>query len=440
MSGRNSANPRKTAVEILRRMNVPFGGGQSDAWSKILLDSKLSSSGMTPKDRGLTSAILLGTAERIITLDYYISRLSKRPGSGIDPETLAALRAGIWQLEYADRIPDHAAVYETVGAVRYEVRGFVNGILRAFLKSRGNLPIPEGKDAHALSVRYSVCEGLCAEYIRLWGPERAEKILASYFDRRLDIRTNFIKTTTEALAGRLADEGFEAKPLPTGTGFSVSGDGLPGAIADGDAFVQDAASQIAVAALGAQPGENLLDACACPGSKSFGAASDMNNSGSILCADLHESKLPLITEGASRLGIGIIKTVCRDSSQPEPSFEGRFDRVICDVPCSGYGVISKKPELRYRDPSFSRDLPELQYKILLASSRALKPGGVLVYSTCTVLPAENDAVVDRFLSENPGFASQSFSAGGYDAPDGRLRLLPDGGTDGFFVAKIVKAR
>ena len=433
-------NPRKTALGILVRMAIPFGGGQASGYSKLLIDSALRrDAGLAPADRALVSTLVLGVVERIITLDYYVSRLSSRPGEKIDPETLAALRLGLWQIVFADRIPDHAAVFETVSAVKKPSRGFVNGLLRNYLRRREEMNLPGGSSPGALSRRYSVCPGLCARYIEIFGPEKAESILAAGFERRLSIRTNSLKTTAEGLAEILSKEGFDATPLGCGTGFSISGgDGLPSAVADGLAFVQDEASQIAVAALGARPGEEILDVCACPGSKSFGAAVDMENRGRIVACDLHASKLPLIAKEAEKLGIGIIETVCRDSSVFEPSFGNRFDRVICDVPCSGYGVISKKPEIRYKDPASCSDLPALQAAILRAAADALRPGGTLVYSTCTTLPEENRDVTDAFLASRPEFRLTPFAAGDRASSDGILELLPDGGTDGFFIAKFTK--
>ncbi len=435
----SGSDPRKSALNLLTRMDIPFGGGSAKAYSNILTDSEIKRGRMSPEDRALLTSLVMGVCERTITLDRFISAISSRPGGQIDRQTLAALRMGIWQIEYADRIPDHAAVYETVAAVKKESRGFVNGVLRNYLRRRGTIKLPEGNGAEALSVRYSVGAALCERYVSLFGAERAGKILAASFDRRLCLRTNTLKITSGELAEKLAAAGFTAVPLPTGKGFSVSGgDGLPAAVPLGEAFVQDEASQIAVEVLGARPGDRVLDVCACPGSKSFGAAADMSDTGEIVCCDLHESKLPLIASGAERLGISIIKTVCRDSSVPEPEFAGRFDRIICDVPCSGFGVISKKPELRYKDPSASAGLPELQYAILTAAAPALKPGGRLVYSTCTILPEENEGVVSRFLSEHPEYRAEDFEVAGRVSRDGRLTLLPDGGTDGFFIAAITK--
>ena len=209
-------------------------------------------------------------------------------------------------------------------------------------------------------------------------------------------------------------------------------------LADGEFFVQDEASQICCEALGAQPGELVVDVCAAPGSKSFGAAINMKNSGRVISCDLHANKLSLIKSGAKRLGIDIIETRAADAREPISELFGLADRVICDVPCSGYGVIAKKPEIRYKDPGETEKLPDIQYAILENCSRYVRPGGTLVYSTCTVLDRENRANVERFLASHGDFYPEDFYVCGkkYDA---LTTFMPDTDeTDGFFVAHLVR--
>ena len=203
--------------------------------------------------------------------------------------------------------------------------------------------------------------------------------------------------------------------------------------------MQDEASQLCVKALDAKAGMNVLDACACPGSKSFGAAIDMKNIGRIISFDLHSSKLPLIEKGASRLGIDIITVKEGDGTVFRPEYEGVADRVICDVPCSGYGVCGKKPELRYKDIDESRELPAIQLEIAKNGARYLKAGGVMVYSTCTLNNAENCDVVRRFVAENTDFVLEDFTVGTLSSEGGMLTLYPHvHNTDGFFIAKLRK--
>ena len=202
---------------------------------------------------------------------------------------------------------------------------------------------------------------------------------------------------------------------------------LPG-FSDGHFFVQDEASQLCVEALDAKAGMSVIDVCACPGSKSFGAAADMENRGHLVCCDLHKNKLSLVESGAARLGISIIETEARDARDPNPAWAGAFDRVLCDVPCSGFGVFAKKPELRYKDPAKSAALPDIQLAILENASTYLKAGGILVYSTCTLLPTENEENVNRFLQSHPAFSLLR-----------ERTLTPDvDGTDGFYFAVLQK--
>ena len=208
---------------------------------------------------------------------------------------------------------------------------------------------------------------------------------------------------------------------------------------DGLFFVQDEASQICVEILGAEPDDTVLDICACPGSKSFGSAIRMQNRGEIHAFDLHEKKLSLVVSGAQKLGITILDTRANDGRSFLPEWEGRADRVLCDVPCSGFGVIAKKPELRYKDPAISAALPDIQRDILETASRYVKNGGTLVYSTCTIFPEENEENVARFLASHPEFSLVPFRVGAFDCPEGQITLLPDRHpTDGFFIAKLTK--
>ncbi len=429
-------NARQVAMSVLLK------GEKTNQYSNIAIDHALSESGLSPSDKALVSAIVYGVTERRITLDYYISRLSSRPLAQIDKEALCAIRIGLYQLVYMDKIPPHAAVNETVSLCRRNCSGFVNAILRAYMRLSSPIEFPNADDAPAqyLSVAYSVCLPLAEKFISVFGAERAEKILSATFDTpKTTLRVNTLKTTRNELICRI-EGAIPSELSPTGLKVNGSVRELYG-FRDGLFFVQDEASQICVGALGAESGETVIDACACPGSKSFGAAIDMKNTGKLFSFDLHKSKLSLITSGAARLGIDIIKTDLCDGRSFLPQFESTADRVLCDVPCSGFGVIAKKPELRYKNPAESDALPDIQLAILSNCSRYVKAGGTLVYSTCTVFPEENEENVKRFLSSHPEFSPQGFSFGGIDCPSGMLSLYPDiHHTDGFFVARMIRTK
>lgn len=425
-------NVRRAALDVLMRMEKDEGEG----YSNRLIDSAIAKHGFEGADRALLSQIVSGVTERRITLDYIIGRFSKAPLSKLDRDALCLLRMGIYQLRYLDRIPQHAAVNETVSLARSRSRGFINAILRSYLRADG-IKFPQSPEEERLSVAYSAPRELCERFISEFGAEKAEEILASYLETpALTLRVNTLKTTRDELIARLTSEGFECIPTAASPyGIRVLGSGLPGAIADGLCYVQDESSQISSLVLCPLEGDSILDACACPGGKSFSASLLMNNKGSITSCDLHASKLPLISSGAKRLGISIIRTEERDSSVPTAE---KYSKIICDVPCSGLGVAAKKTEIKYRPLEKNTELPPLQYEILCAVSESLEVGGTLVYSTCTILPEENENTVDRFLSEHPDFEAVPFSVGGFSAPCGKLTLLPCAEHDGFFISKITR--
>ncbi len=431
---------RSIAFKIL------LDAAKRSTYSNIALDRELSRAELSDADKALCSVIVLGVTERALTLDAIIDALASRP-SDVDRDARVLLRMGIYQIQYLDRIPDHAAVNETVSLAPRRIKGFVNAILRSFLRARESGGIdslfpPREKDALGyLSLKYSFPKDICREFCDIYGLERTEKIF-EIFNRApaMTLRINTLKISREEYA-RLLDECEIvyklSERLPDAILLeSASYSSLPGAC-DGHFFVQDEASQICVEALGATEGEIVIDTCSCPGSKSFGTAIRMKNMGEIYSFDLHKSKLSLIENGAERLGIEIIKVGERDGRKPDEALFGLADRVLCDVPCSGLGVIAKKPEIRYKSLEEFQRLPEIQYAILSTSANYVKAGGYLVYSTCTVLPRENAENVERFLREHPDFEAVEFTAGGKESVGGMLSLSPDVDmTDGFFVAKM----
>ncbi|MBE6667729.1 MAG: 16S rRNA (cytosine(967)-C(5))-methyltransferase RsmB [Ruminococcaceae bacterium] len=426
--------PRKLAYDLLQRLE------KNNQFSNIILDRALIDNGMSDADKGLATALLYGVTERRLTLDYQISRLSARPVEALDMSVLTALRLGLYQLIYMDRIPPHAAINETVSLCPKKTAGFVNAILRAYTRDpRLEYPSADVEPARFLSVRFSVCLPLAEKLVSDLGFDSTFSLLAGFESRKPEttVSVNTLKISRDELLKKIPDS--------TPTQYSEGGIHVRGSVRelygfdDGLFFVQDEASQICVSAIGARPNETFIDTCSCPGSKSFGAAISMKNEGRILSFDLHEKKLPLIVSGAKRLGINIISTSACDGRHFLPELEGISDRVLCDVPCSGFGVLSKKPELRYKDPSESEALPDIQLAILENACRYLKSGGTLIYSTCTVLPKENEENVRRFLDRNRDFYLESFSVCGLDFKDGYMTLRPDiHGTDGFFLAKLKK--
>ena len=419
-------NVRAIALSVLNKCTL------AEQYSNISLDTAIKRTSLSASDRGLLTALVYGVLERKLTLDACILSLAARPIEQIDPQTCNLLRLGIYQLRYLDRVPDHAAVNETVALAQRKTRGFVNAILRSFLRTGKAIPAPdrESDPVGYLSVTYSFAPALCQTFLETFGAARAESLLGAFCEQPpLTLRVNTLRVTREGLKSRIEADGYAVLT----TAQSGSGLSLPSApvtslsgFAEGDFFVQDEASQLCVEALDARAGMTVIDVCACPGSKSFGAAIRMENKGRVISCDLHANKLSLVRGGAERLGISIIETVARDARDTHAEWLGIADRVLCDVPCSGFGVFAKKPELRYKDPAVSERLPEIQAAILNSASAYVKHGGRLVYSTCTLLPRENEDVVRAFLSAHTEFSLISMRT-----------LYPDTDrTDGFFFAVL----
>lgn len=435
-------NARETAFLSLQKYE------NSGTYPNIELSYAIERNGLTGPEKALYTALFYGVIERKLTLDYYIAVLSDRADSEIDQNVRIILRIGLYQLLYMTRIPESAAVNESVKlATRFYAKknsgDFINAILRNFLRKRETISLPdkEKNPEYYLSVRYSAPEWLCRLWRSTYGPEKAERLLET-LNRQLPmtLRVNTLKTDRAALLLTLKKEGISAAPAVLSSDcIRLSGNLPTDKLLPFQelCYVQDEASALCTAVVGAAIGDTVLDVCACPGGKSFGMALSMKNTGRILAFDLHKNKLSLIRSGAEKLGISIIETAVQNAAMPRERMPDA-DKILCDVPCSGLGVIAKKPDIRYKNEMDIVRLPELQYSILKNSARYLKTGGTLVYSTCTLNPAENQNVIHRFLAEYPDFSLVPFTAGPLSS-DGMLELLPyEYDTDGFFIAKMTK--
>ena len=435
------ANIRLIALRLLENWE------RDETYLNLALSSPMTRD-LSREERGFLTSLLYGTVERKITLDYLINVAAKR--SDIDPETRNILRLGFYQLFFMDKIPSFAAVSETVSLAREKGRrGFLNGVLRGALRSfSGGLPLPprEKNLARYLGIAYSYPLPLVRHFLSLLGEEGAESLLsACNRTAPLTVAVNTLKTTREALLARLRECGISAEltersPIGIRIFTPTPVSALPG-FSEGELYVQDEASQLGAQILAPRAGDTVIDPCACPGGKSFAAAIRMEDRGKIYAFDLHESKLPLITESAARLGISSISVCERDAETPDPALLETADAVICDVPCSGLGVLAKKPDLRYQPPERMVSLPPLQASILSATSRYVRLGGKLLYSTCTLNRAENEGVFTSFLEKHTEFRAIPFAVADLSASDGMLTLYPHiHGTDGFFYALAERIR
>lgn len=434
---------RETALFILERCR------RSNAFSDALLGSAVKTSELSPKDAALCTRLCYGVLQNAALCDFYIDHYSQGKASKIEPKVRDILRLSVYQILFLTKIPPHAAVSEGVELCKKSgfgrASGFVNAVLRKISAEREHLPqIPKTDFYEYLSIKYSTPKELVRVLCQDLGNDFTENFLAASNSEALtSLQVNTLKITTDELLARLSENGISVKQhdyLPNCLELEGTGDiATLSEFNDGLFYVQDAAARMAVLAAAPKPGDKVLDACAAPGGKSFAAAIMMQNKGSITSCDLHDNKLSLIESGAARLGIDCIKTHVFDASHADKAFYESFDLVIADVPCSGLGVIRKKPDIRYKSAEDIMSLPKTQLAILSSVSNCVKPGGVLIYSTCTVLPRENEDIIRAFLEKDSRFSLESFTL---PQPIGKveggmLSLYPQThGTDGFFIAKL----
>ena len=416
------------AMNMLRR-----GTFSSDA-----LDAAVNAAKLEPRDAALCQRIVRSTIQNLTYIDYVIGLWCSTPVKRLERTVLDILRISAAQLLFLDRVPASAAVNEGVNLCRERgnarAAGLVNGVLRRIAENRDSIPpVPGAGAAEYLSTRYSHPLWLVRELVSRRGYDGAEALLAANnAEPPLTIQTNTLKTTPDALAAALSEAGYRFESGLCAGSFDLAGAGsverIPG-YAGGLFYVQDAAARMAVESIGLKPGMSVLDACSAPGGKSFAAAMLMRGEGRILACDLKEKRLRRVCEGAARLGIDMIDTRAMDARAPSEELHEAFDVVIADAPCSGFGVVRRKAEIRFKSRAEIEPLPEIQLGILRAMAGCVKPGGTLLYSTCTLLARENEDVAAAFLGEHGEFTVAE-----------ERTLWPDTDkTDGFFICRMVKS-
>ena len=439
---------RETALKILYETH------DKDGYLNIIFQNYMRDSKLRREDRALVKELVSGVQQHLILLDFVIRSYSKIRLKKISLYILEILRLGIYQLYFMEKIPASAAVNESVKlAKKYghnSSAGFVNAILhRAAREEKIALPERGESDIKYLSVKYSHPEELVSWYIDTFGAERAEKLLAANNSRPpLSIRVNCLKTDREELAERLRAKGFETHPSEvTDCGLLVERGGNLEKLSEyqkGYFSIQGQSSQLAAIVLSPKPGDVVLDLCCAPGGKTAHMAELMHNEGKIFASDLYEHRLSAVKENAARLGISIIDARQMDAQQENAEYLGIADKILLDVPCSGLGIIRRKPDIKYKKGLTDvKELCEIQKNILNICSKYLKIEGELVYSTCTIDPKENEEMVREFLREHPDFR---FVSGANVHMNERLQrelekgyytLMPDvDGCDGFFICKM----
>lgn len=432
-------DPRYLAVNLLCKTF------RSGSYSNIQLSSALSSSDMEPRDKKLCSALYYGVIERKLTLDHIIGEHSSRSLAKLDDSVLNILRCGLFQILYMDGIPDNAAVNESVNLAKAmkktSASGMINAVLRNFIRREKEIKLPSDEIQRA-SVKYSAPPELVTALIGDYGQEYAENLLEAALGRPdITVRRNPLKCTEEEFMTALEGISAERSEILDCCYHLDCGDpaGL-NAFRTGFFHVQDLSSQLCCAALAPTENDLVLDICAAPGGKTFTMAEMMQGKGQIFAFDLHEKRVKLIRDGAERLGLTNITAGAGDASRFDPELP-EFTKILCDVPCSGIGVIGRKPEIKYKNISDFSGLPDIQYAIADNAVRYLASGGELIYSTCTLRKAENDQVCDRLLKAHPelepcvlgGILGEKFGS--------RASIFPmHFGSDGFFIAKFRKSR
>ncbi len=432
------ANARETALLTLYK--IEYEG----AYSNIELKKTLSAAKLSQSDAGLVTVLVYGILQREITLEYVIEQYSSIKIKKISKYILIILKIGLYQILYMDKIPESAAVDECVKLAKkygFKSSGFVNGVLRSFLRNEKKISFPTDKIEKA-AAENSFPKMLVEEWINRFGYDFACELMKSLNEiAPMCVRVNLLKTDKEKMLAQLENaEAGKISPSAIYTkGFDV---GTSSEYKEGLIMPQDEAAMLACEILAPKKGDVVIDLCAAPGGKTTYIAQLMENKGKILAFDIHEHKIQLITENAKRLGIDIISAYEGNSSEYNENYRECADCVLADVPCSGLGIIRKKPEIKKRYQK-SEELYEIQYKILENAAKYLKIGGSLVYSTCTIETEENEKIISKFLKEHNEFEtvdiSSYFKNEKASAKKGYVTLYPNAdGTDGFFIAKLEK--
>lgn len=439
-------NAREVALKVVVEVDT------AGAYANIALAGEIGRRRLGDQDRRFVTELVYGTVKAMNTLDWIMSRYSSRPPGKIPAVIRNILRIGLYQIFFLSRVPASAACNQAVElAKKYGHPGtvkFVNAVLRSAVRDPGKAAYPdrEREPVSHLALKYYHPEWLVARWLERLGEEECEALCrADNATPPLSIRTNTLKTGRDDLMTRLAAEGVSAEASAWTPEGIVCREhpalASLGSLREGLFQVQDESSMLVAHAVGPQPGEFVIDACGAPGGKSTHLAALMRNRGRVLSTDLYDHKLKLTAENAARLGITIIETRVYDAARLGEEFAGQADRVLVDAPCSGLGVLRRKPDSRWRKTeSMLRELPKLQAAVLSGAAGCVRPGGTLVYSTCTTEPEENVQVVEAFLARHPDFYLENT---GDFLPVKRegamIQLWPQrDGVDGFFIARLAR--
>ena len=433
----------KTARQIVLELLVKME--QNGAYSNIVLDNTFNTEKLSNRDKAFAAMLFYGVIERKMTLDYIIRLYSSAEFEKIDIDVLQILRMGLYQLLYT-AVPESAAVNECTGLAKESRKGFVNGILRNFIREGKRIDYKDLQGEAKLPIEYSCPKWLVKKWTGMFGEEKTAELLKDSFGRPpLFVKVNTLKCTADELVAEFAKEKIEAKKnallddcVELGR---IHGVEATNAYRKGLFHVQDISSQLCCRVARPVFNETVIDMCAAPGGKTFTMGEMMSNRGKIYSYDLYDGKVSMINEGARRLGLSIVTAAVNDATSYNPNIP-MADKVLCDTVCSGLGVIRRKPEIKYKEMKNLEDLPILQQHIMETASKYVKVGGTLIYSTCTLNTDENEKVVEGFLSRNPNFAPVvvPITVAGVDDVCMRTFLPSVTGGDGFFAATLRRVK
>jgi 16S rRNA (cytosine967-C5)-methyltransferase len=440
-------NSRLVAIAVIEKVI------NENAYSNIVLGLELNKSDLNDKDKALVTEIVYGTLKYKYTIDKILSNFIKKGFEKVDSFVLNILRISIYQIRFLDKVPSFAAVNEAVNLTKkmsnVGAAQFVNGVLRSYLRDTEAKYYNEKDNIERLCFEYSFTKSLVKLFIRQYGPECAEEILKGLnYKPDVTVRVNTLKLTYEEIWRKLVENGYNIEKgyvnpcaIRIIKGKNIENNLL---FNEGYITVQDESAMLTAPSMDLKPNMKVLDLCSAPGGKTTHIAEIMRNTGHISAFDIHKNKLSLIKENLNR--IGITNTTC-DVADATVYVEDLFecaDRVLMDVPCSGLGIIRKKPEIKWsKDTNKMQSIIEIQRKIMENASKYIKKDGVLVYSTCTLNKEENEGNIQWFIETHPEFKLEPLFYGDFNninySDKGYVTILPNEYMDGFFIAKIVKS-
>lgn len=431
---------RQTAFEALLKVI------KDGAYSNLVIDSLLKENkDLDDRDRAFVSNLVYGSLDRLILIDYNLSLYLNQPSKKLKPELHTVLILGAYQILFMDKVPNHAAVSESVQLAKVNKSSFAASLVNAVLRrvADNGLKYPDAKEGTAeyLSIRYSCPQWIVELWVESYGYENAKGICEKALEPApVTIRTNTTKISTDDLIWKLAEEGVIAEKTPiVEDALLLTNSGAVDrllAYDEGLFHAQDLSSQLCCKAVNPEENDIVFDMCAAPGGKTFTIAELMKGNGRVKSFDVYQSRVDLIKSGANRLGLENVSSFFSDATIYNGNY-GFADKILCDVPCSGLGIIRRKPEIRFKNKSEIDKIPAIQYKILCNAVKYLKPAGKIIYSTCTLNPAENEDVCNRFLAEHPEFTVSEYLTDikRYSSADKFMTFMPHlHSTDGFFVA------